>query len=71
MENWDGTTLYVNNMVPYDTTPQYRGPAPIKESNELYDFMFIGWSPTVSRIKCNTTYTAQFAGIKDIIQLHG
>ncbi len=63
-KNWDGTTLYVNHTVPYDTTPQYRGPAPTKESNELYDFMFMGWSPSVNAIKCNTTYIAQFAGIK-------
>ena len=63
-KNWDGTTLYVNHLVPYDTTPQYRGPTPTKESNELYDFMFIGWSPAAGAIKCHTTYTAQFAGIK-------
>lgn len=65
-KNWDGTTLYVDNQALRGFTPQYKGPTPTKESDDYYDYMFIGWSPAVSMIYANKTYTAQFAGVKKL-----
>ncbi len=68
-KNWDGTLLYVDHQVEYDTTPRFKGNAPTRESDDYYDYMFIGWSPALGPIKANTTYTAQFAGIKKIFKV--
>ncbi len=63
-KNEDGSVLKVDKRVLYGALPQYTGPAPTKKSNEIYDYMFMGWSPAVKRVTCNATYTASFTGIK-------
>ncbi|HQC54468.1 MAG TPA: leucine-rich repeat domain-containing protein [Clostridia bacterium] len=63
-KNWDGKVLAVDTNILYGALPQYTGPAPMKESNEIYDYMFMGWSPSVTQVTCDVTYIASFAGIK-------
>ncbi len=67
-KNWDGTLL-VESMVYSGQTPVYSGPIPTKESDDYYDYMFIGWSPKLEPANYIRTYTAQFAGIKKIFKV--
>ncbi len=53
-----GTTLYTQNNVPQGTTPTYGGATPV--SSRGNDYTFSGWSPALSGIQANTTYTAVF-----------
>ncbi|HHX70119.1 MAG TPA: leucine-rich repeat domain-containing protein [Gallicola sp.] len=64
-KNWDGTLL-VESMVYSGQTPVYSGPIPTKESDDYYDYMFIGWSPKLEPANYIRTYTAQFAGTKRV-----
>lgn len=64
-KNWDGVIL-ATGIVPEGTMPVYNGPAPTKESDDYYDYMFIGWSPKVEQAQYKRTYTAQFAGVKKL-----
>ena len=55
----DGNTiLYVQNNVPYGTTPVYNASTP--ESTQGEDYVFAGWTPELSGIMRDTTYTAVF-----------
>ena len=53
-EDWDGTPLKTQTL-DYGSTPT----APANPSRTGYTFT--GWSPTVSAITANTTYTAQYS----------
>ena len=53
-----GTTLYTQNNIPRGTTPTYGGSTPTSSRGEEYTFA--GWSPALSGIQANTTYTAVF-----------
>ncbi|HNY44271.1 MAG TPA: leucine-rich repeat protein [Bacteroidales bacterium] len=63
-KNWDGSTLAVDNAVVSGAMANYKGPAPTKESDERYDYMFTGWSPAPGQVTYNMTYTAQFTAIQ-------
>ena len=47
----------------YGATAEYTGATPTRESTEVYDYEFTGWSPLFAPIKQATTYTAQFNAI--------
>lgn len=59
-ENFDGTVLETDENVSYNTMPYYDGETPQKEGDVQYKYIFNGWSPNVSKVIGEQTYTAQF-----------
>ena len=60
-KNYDGTVLETDYNVQRGTTPTYDGNTPTREADGNYIYLFTGWSPTVSSIYSDKTYTAQFS----------
>ena len=65
-QNWDGSILDTNLEVEYGTTPIYNGSTPIRtDANYIYEFT--GWSPAVSSVTGDVTYTAQFDQVAELL----
>ncbi len=62
-KNWDGTTLKTDANVEFGVTPAYDGPTPVKPADDDYVYEFAGWSPALSDVSKNATYTATFTAI--------
>lgn len=62
-KNWDGTTLETDTNVEYGVTPSYNGTTPTRVTGEGYSYSFSGWSPGVSTVTGDVTYTAQYSSI--------
>ncbi|MBO7424119.1 MAG: DUF4214 domain-containing protein [Clostridiales bacterium] len=58
--NEDGTELQ-SDMVEYDQTPIYNGETPTKEKDDKYTYTFDGWSPEITSVTGDTTYTATYS----------
>jgi len=58
-KNSDGTTLETDNDVPYGTTPEYNGAAPVHPT-EPQDMQFNGWNPAIATVTGDITYTVQY-----------
>lgn len=58
-KNHDGSVLQSGLWFDGDT-PVYSGETPAKEATAQYTYTFIGWSPAISAVSKDTTYTAQF-----------
>ena len=58
--NYDGTTLEVDNNVAYGSTPTYDGDRPTKPTVGGFKQTFAGWSPEVTAVTSDQTYTAVF-----------
>ena len=58
--NDDGTTVLKTGSVAYDETPEY-GEAPTKASSDNdYYYIFEGWTPSVTKVTGDASYTANF-----------
>ncbi len=54
----DGTTSTENYVA--GSTPNWKGTTPTKASDEYYDYSFNGWSPAISAVTNDVTYTVQW-----------
>ena len=59
-QNYDGSTLKTEQ-VNCGETPSYSGETPTKPATEQYTYTFSGWSPAVTAVTEDQTYTAQFS----------
>ena len=59
-QNYDGTTLETDASVEYGATPSYDGSTPTKASTASHTYAFNTWSPAVSSVTGDATYTATF-----------
>lgn len=60
--NWDGSRITTSRVL-YGIVPSFSSVAPTKPSDELYRYVFTGWSPEIEAVKGEVTYTAQFEAV--------
>jgi len=56
----NGNTVLQSNVLTYGATPSYTGTTPTKAETAQYTYAFSGWSPAISAVTGDVTYTAQF-----------
>ncbi len=61
----DGVSvLETDSDVPYGTTPTFDGATPTKDSDEDYNYYFNTWSPEISAVTGDVTYTAVYTAVE-------
>ena len=63
-KNSNGTTLETDTNVPYGSTPQYNGATPVNPVSGGGSFK--GWTPAISSVTGNVTYTASYVTMYDV-----
>lgn len=58
--NEDGAELQTSN-VEYGSTPVYSGSTPTKAADARYNYTFLDWSPVISQVTGEATYTATYS----------
>jgi hypothetical protein len=58
-KDWNGAQLLKAN-VAYGTVPEYTGTTPERRGNAHYSYTFTGWSPELTEVTGNATYTAVY-----------
>ena len=60
-KNFDDTVLETDTDVPEGSMPEYNGNEPVKPATPQYTYAFTGWTPTVSEVTNDITYTAVYS----------
>lgn len=60
-QNYDGSVLEVDENIIYGSTPTYDGSTPVRPQTAQYTYSFSGWSPSISNVKGDTVYVAQYS----------
>ena len=60
--NYNGRPLWTTT-VPYGETPVYNGETPTRQRTQQYSYEFAGWSPELTAVSGDATYTALFDAI--------
>ena len=66
-KDWDGEIIEVDEDVAYGTVPSFDGEEPTKAEDEYCRYSFTGWSPEVSAVTGDVTYTAQLNSDKKFV----
>lgn len=66
-KNHDGTVLEIDYNVSEGSTPTYDGKTPIRQATDNNTYEFSGWSPDLSCVYEDQTYTAQFTEKSSVI----
>ena len=61
-KNYNGRPLWTTT-VPYGETPVYNGETPTRPRTQQYSYEFAGWSPELTAVSGDATYTALFDAI--------
>ena len=64
--NYDGTVLETDGNVEYNSTPHYNGATPERAAETGYTYEFKGWTPEISPVTGDVTYTAEYTATKDL-----
>ncbi|MCR5457857.1 MAG: hypothetical protein K6F14_07255 [Clostridiales bacterium] len=67
-KNYDGTVLETDTGLRFGETPVFDGKLPAKASDETYDYVFAGWTPTLGTVKGSTVYTAKFKAREKVVE---
>ncbi len=57
-KNWDGSVLETDKKVTVGTIPTYDGATPVRAEDDIFTYVFGGWTPTVTEVTNNVVYTA-------------
>ena len=60
-KNYDGTVLETDKNIEYGTIPTYDGYVPTKPKTAQYTYTFARWSPDMSPVTGDVTYTAEYS----------
>ena len=58
--NWNGDLLEKDEDVKYNSTPSYDGKTPTRPASGRYTYTFNGWTPALSPVTGDITYTATY-----------
>lgn len=59
-KNYDGSVLETDKGVKYGAMPQYNGQVPTRPDGGQVEYVFAGWTPEVTAVTGDVTYTAAF-----------
>ena len=59
-KNYDGSVLETDEGVEYGAMPQYNGQVPTRPDGDQVEYVFAGWTPEVTAVTGDVTYTAAF-----------
>ncbi|MDY4819576.1 MAG: InlB B-repeat-containing protein [Bacilli bacterium] len=68
-KNYDGSVLETDTNVAYSSMPSFDGATPTRTSDAEYSYTFSGWSPSITSVTGDTTYTALYSQTKIGVKL--